>query len=430
MNPRVQSFYDPTTFTFSYVAYDEDGGHAAIVDPVLGFESSTARTSAAPADRVLAFVHEHRLTVDWILETHAHADHLTAAAYLKGRTGGRIAIGRGITQVQERFKALFGLEADFPTDGRQFDRLFADGDTFAFGALEARVIATPGHTDDSLTYVIGDAAFVGDTVFAPDIGTARADFPGGDARKLYRSIRRLFELPAQTRLFLCHDYPPPERRMRAELARGAAPAQRARRTRCRRGHVREDAHCPGCHPRRAQAHSARTAGQHPRRRAAIAGPQRHSLPAPAARPDRRCEVSSTWLLALAGGVLIGLSATLLLWLNGRVAGISGILDGVLFPHGRDLAWRGAFLLGLIAAAGLYMAFVPGAPQPRADFPRAGLVVAGLLVGFGTRMGNGCTSGHGVCGIGRLSVRSLVAVSTFMATAIATTFAMRHLWSWP
>lgn len=141
-------------------------------------------------------------------------------------------------------------------------------------------------------------------------------------------------------------------------------------------------------------------------------------------------MSSTWLLALAGGVLIGLSATLLLWLNGRVAGISGILDGVLFPHGRDVAWRGAFLLGLIAAAGLYMAVVPGAPQPRADFPRVGLVVAGLLVGFGTRMGNGCTSGHGVCGIGRLSVRSLVAVGTFMATAIATTFAMRHLWNGP
>lgn len=139
-------------------------------------------------------------------------------------------------------------------------------------------------------------------------------------------------------------------------------------------------------------------------------------------------MSSTWLLALAGGVMIGLSATLLLWLNGRVAGISGILNGVLFPHSRDVAWRGAFLLGLIAAAGLYMGFVPGAPQPRADFPRAGLVVAGLLVGFGTRMGNGCTSGHGVCGIGRLSLRSLIAVCTFMATAIATTFAVRHLWS--
>jgi uncharacterized membrane protein YedE/YeeE len=139
-------------------------------------------------------------------------------------------------------------------------------------------------------------------------------------------------------------------------------------------------------------------------------------------------VNSTWLLALAGGVLIGLSATLLLWLNGRVAGVSGILNGVLFPRSRDVAWRAAFLLGLIVAAGLYMALVPGAPQPRVDFPRAGLIAAGLLVGFGTRMGNGCTSGHGVCGIGRLSVRSIAAVVTFMATAIATTFVVRHLWS--
>lgn len=139
-------------------------------------------------------------------------------------------------------------------------------------------------------------------------------------------------------------------------------------------------------------------------------------------------MNSTWLLALAGGVLIGLSATLLLWLNGRVAGVSGILNGVLFPHGRDVAWRAAFLLGLVVAAGLYMTLVPGAPQPRVDFPRAGLIFAGLLVGFGTRMGNGCTSGHGVCGIGRLSVRSITAVATFMATAIVTTFVVRHLWS--
>ena len=139
-------------------------------------------------------------------------------------------------------------------------------------------------------------------------------------------------------------------------------------------------------------------------------------------------MTSAWLFALAGGVLIGLSATLLLWLNGRVAGVSGILNGVMFPHSRDVAWRAAFLLGLIVAAGLYLALVPGAPQPRVDFPRAGLVVAGLLVGFGTRMGNGCTSGHGVCGIGRLSVRSIAAVVTFMATAIATTFVVRHLWS--
>lgn len=216
MNPNVESFYDPATFTFTYVVYDTDGGRAAIVDPVLDFDPASARMSTASADRVLAFVREHRLTVDWILETHAHADHLTAAAYLKRETGAKVAIGRGITQVQERFKALFGLEPEFATDGRQFDRLFADGDTFAIGTLEARVVATPGHTDDSLTYVIGDAAFVGDTVFAPETGTARADFPGGDARKLYHSIRRLFDLPPQTRLFLCHDYPPAERQARAQ----------------------------------------------------------------------------------------------------------------------------------------------------------------------------------------------------------------------
>jgi glyoxylase-like metal-dependent hydrolase (beta-lactamase superfamily II) len=216
MNPNVESFYDPTTFTFTYVVYDQDGGHAAVVDPVLDFDPASARTSTASADRVLGFVREHGLIVDWILETHAHADHLTAAAYLKRETGAKVAIGRGITQVQERFKALFGLEPEFATDGRQFDRLFADGDSFSIGTLEARVVATPGHTDDSLTYVVGDAAFIGDTVFAPETGTARADFPGGDARKLYRSIRRLFDLPPQTRLFLCHDYPPAERQARAQ----------------------------------------------------------------------------------------------------------------------------------------------------------------------------------------------------------------------
>lgn len=211
MNPLVKSFHDPATSTFTYVVYDHEGGHAAVVDPVLDFDPPSARIRTRSADEVLDFVRGKRLSVDWILETHAHADHLTAAAHLKRKTGAKVAIGRGITQVQERFKVLFGLEADFPTDGRQFDRLFADGDTFAIGQLEARVIATPGHTDDSLTYVIGDAAFVGDTVFAPETGTARADFPGGDAHKLYRSIRRLFDLPEDTRLFLCHDYPPDER---------------------------------------------------------------------------------------------------------------------------------------------------------------------------------------------------------------------------
>ena len=216
MNPHVQSFHDPSTFTFTYVVYEKDGGNAAIVDPVLDFDAASATTSTASADRVLDFVRQHRLKVDWILETHAHADHLTAAAYLKRETGAEVAIGRGITQVQERFKALFGLEPEFAIDGSQFDRLFADGDTFPIGTLEARVIATPGHTDDSLTYVIGDAAFVGDTVFAPETGTARVDFPGGDARKLYQSIRLLFDLPPMTRLYLCHDYPPAERTARAQ----------------------------------------------------------------------------------------------------------------------------------------------------------------------------------------------------------------------
>ena len=216
MNPQVKSFYDPATSTFTYVVYDRDGGHAAVIDPVLDYEPASARTSTASADAVLEFVRSQRLDVDWVLETHAHADHLTAAAYIKHETGAKVAIGQGITRVQERFKALFGLEQEFATDGRQFDRLLADGDTFAIGALQVRVVATPGHTDDSLTYVVGDAAFVGDTVFAPDTGTARADFPGGDARKLYRSIRRLFDLPEDTRLFLCHDYPPAGRDPRAD----------------------------------------------------------------------------------------------------------------------------------------------------------------------------------------------------------------------
>jgi glyoxylase-like metal-dependent hydrolase (beta-lactamase superfamily II) len=212
MHACVESFYDPATATFTHVVYDREGGHAAIVDPVLDFDVAAARTSTASADKVLAFVRGKRLTVDWILETHAHADHMTAAAYLKRETGAPVAIGRGITAVQARFKALFGLEPEFPTDGSQFDRLFDDGDTFRIGALEARTVATPGHTDDSLTYVVGDAAFVGDTIFAPETGTARADFPGGDARRLYRSIRRLLEeLPPETRLFLCHDYKAPGR---------------------------------------------------------------------------------------------------------------------------------------------------------------------------------------------------------------------------
>lgn len=237
MDPRVEAFYDRATSTFTYLVYDRPGGRAAVIDPVLDYEPASARTSTASADRVLAAARDNGLTIDWILETHAHADHLTAAAHIKRETGARIAIGRGITAVQERFKGLFGLADEFRADGSQFDRLFADGDTFRIGALDARVIATPGHTDDSLTYVIGDAAFVGDTVFAPETGTARADFPGGDARKLYRSIRRLLELPEHTRLYLCHDYPPEGREARAQTS---VEDQRSRNVHVRNG-VDEDA---------------------------------------------------------------------------------------------------------------------------------------------------------------------------------------------
>lgn len=206
--PFVVPFFHADTSTFTYVVYDREGGAAAIIDPVLDYEPASARTSTQSADAVLDFVRARGLDVCWILETHAHADHLTAAAYLKKETGAKVAIGRGIAQVQERFKALFDLEPAFATDGSQFDRLFDDGDAFQIGRLAARALATPGHTDDSLTYVIGDAAFVGDTVFAPQTGTARADFPGGDAAKLHRSIQKLFALPDETRIFLCHDYPP------------------------------------------------------------------------------------------------------------------------------------------------------------------------------------------------------------------------------
>jgi glyoxylase-like metal-dependent hydrolase (beta-lactamase superfamily II) len=223
--PNMESFYDSVTATFTHVVYDRAGGRAAIVDPVLDFEPATARTSTASADRVLGFLREHRLTADWVLETHAHADHLTAASYLKSKTGAQVAIGRGITHVQQRFSALFGLGPEFAIDGSQFDRLLDDGDTFEIGELSGHALATPGHTDDSLTYVIGDAAFVGDTIFAADTGTARADFPGGDAHKLYRSIQKLFSLPDETRIFLCHDYPPGQREARAQ---SSVAEQRAR----------------------------------------------------------------------------------------------------------------------------------------------------------------------------------------------------------
>jgi glyoxylase-like metal-dependent hydrolase (beta-lactamase superfamily II) len=204
MHTSVQPFRDEATSTFSYVVYEGDGGRAAIVDPVLDYDVESGATATRSAEALLAFVREHGLAVDWILETHAHADHLSAGAFLRTATGAPLAIGRGIVRVQAHFAQEFDLPA---CDGRPFDGLFDDGDEFMVGAMPARVLATPGHTPDSLAYLIGDAAFIGDTLFAPDTGSARCDFPGGDARTLHASIGRLLALPADTRLFLCHDYP-------------------------------------------------------------------------------------------------------------------------------------------------------------------------------------------------------------------------------
>jgi glyoxylase-like metal-dependent hydrolase (beta-lactamase superfamily II) len=204
----VQSFYDPATSTASHVVHGGNATACAVIDPVLDFEMRSGRTATAQADRILAYLREAGLTCAWILETHLHADHLTAASYLKAEAGGRIAIGSGVAAVQKTFAAIFNAGPEFPCDGSQFDHLFDDGEHFAIGALGGHVLATPGHTPACVTYVIGDAAFVGDTLFMPDGGTARCDFPGGDARQLYSSLRRILELPPQTRLFVCHDYQP------------------------------------------------------------------------------------------------------------------------------------------------------------------------------------------------------------------------------
>ena len=206
--PQVQAFFDPATWTVTCVVFDHPGGHCAIVDPVLDYDPKAGRTRTASARKVVDFVRAQQLTVQWILETHAHADHLTAAHHLRDVLGGQIAIGAAITQVQKVFKGIFHLEPGFQADGRQFDHLFSDGEAFSIGSLQARALAVPGHTPACMAYQIGDAAFVGDTLFMPDVGTARCDFPGGNAHTLYQSIRRLLALPPATRLFMCHDYPP------------------------------------------------------------------------------------------------------------------------------------------------------------------------------------------------------------------------------
>lgn len=204
--PEVTGFYDPATHTISYVVRDPASLACAIIDPVLDYDPDSGRTRHASADTLVDFVERRGFSLQWILETHVHADHLSAAPYLKHRLGGRVCIGDRIPVVQTVFAAIFNPGTDFVADGRQFDRLFADGDRFHIGALTVTVIHTPGHTPACVTYRIGDAAFIGDTLFMPDYGTARCDFPGGDARQLYRSIRRILALPSATRLFLCHDY--------------------------------------------------------------------------------------------------------------------------------------------------------------------------------------------------------------------------------
>ena len=209
--PVVQGFFDEPTNTATFVVHDPQSRSAAVIDSVLDFDPAAGTLSYDAADRVIAYIRERDLTLEWILETHVHADHLSAAPYLQERLGGRLAIGRGILQVQDEFGKLFNAGTEFARAGAEFDRLFDDGDRFTIGAVEALVLHVPGHTSADLAYVIGDAAFVGDTLFMPDFGTARADFPGGDARQLFRSIRRLLALPDATRLFLCHDYKAPGR---------------------------------------------------------------------------------------------------------------------------------------------------------------------------------------------------------------------------
>jgi len=218
MKPIVTAFFDPQTNTVSYIVQDPDSSACAIIDAVLNFDYAAGRLSHQSADAMIAFITERGLRLEWLIETHVHADHLSSAPYLRDRLGGQIGIGAQITEVQEIFGAVFDEGDDFPRDGGQFDRLFQDGDHYAIGGLRGVALHTPGHTPACMTHLIGDAAFVGDTLFMPDGGSARADFPGGDARTLYRSIHRILALPAETRLFVCHDYGPNGREIRWETS--------------------------------------------------------------------------------------------------------------------------------------------------------------------------------------------------------------------
>lgn len=211
MTPIVTAFFDPTTFTVSYVAREPDGRNCAIIDSVLDYDQASGRTDTTSADAIVDFIKAEDLTVDWILESHVHADHLSAAPYLQERLGGKIGVGDQIVVVQDTFGKVFNEGTEFQRDGSQFDGLFKEGDKIHVGKMEIDVLHTPGHTPACLTYVVGDAAFVGDTLFMPDFGTARCDFPGGSAENLYNSIQKILTLPDETRVFVGHDYKAPGR---------------------------------------------------------------------------------------------------------------------------------------------------------------------------------------------------------------------------
>ncbi len=211
MNPTVSAFFDRPTYTVSYVVADPDSNRCAVIDSVLDYDPDAGRTSTGSADKLADFIRSNKLEVEWILETHVHADHLSAAPYIKQQLGGQIAIGANVVTVQNVFGDVFDVEDGFQRDGRQFDKLINDGDTLMIGNLKLAAMHTPGHTPACMTYVIGNAAFVGDTLFMPDFGTARTDFPGGDASTLYQSIQKILALPPETRLFMCHDYKAPNR---------------------------------------------------------------------------------------------------------------------------------------------------------------------------------------------------------------------------
>lgn len=211
LKPTIAGFFDEATNTISYVVHDPKSCEAAIIDSVLDYDAAAGRTSYGSADLIIEYINSNSLKVIWLIETHAHADHISAAPYLQEKLGGKLAIGREIIRVQDVFGKLFNAGTDFERDGSQFDKLFDDGEVFAIGELEGIALHVPGHTPADMAFIIGDAAFVGDTLFMPDFGTARADFPGGDARQLFQSIRRLLKLPVETRLLLCHDYKAPGR---------------------------------------------------------------------------------------------------------------------------------------------------------------------------------------------------------------------------